>query len=329
MVCVPLAAVAGTALVQAMVTDDWKGVQAEVVRLFERAEPAQLAEIGQELDATRQQQQQLAAASPGKLKQAQAVLAGRWQTRFVGLLADRPEAGTELIALVEKVVEDLKPVIASAGTTPQAIPDKTWQTEMQTFIVGRYDRVQTAAQTWLTIMTTLFGVFSTVVVVSGAKTIMDLKGGLPWQIPVIIGAFAVFALAFAATMYGLFASWGGLGADLIGEPVREQVRQPEPNSLNRTEPEEASLAEADRHLELKDIPRELEDIGRELKDMWSPDPLKLDDVKDAKWQNFRDNTLDRANRNRKRLHRSRVLGVAAVTFTGLLALTLILNGSIY
>jgi hypothetical protein len=331
MVCVPLAAMAGTALVQAMVTDDCKGVQAEVVRLFERAEPAQLAEIGHELDATRQQQQQLAAASPGKLKQAQAVLAGRWQTRFVGLLDHHPEVGTELIALVEKVVEDLKPVIASAGTTPQTIPDKTWQTEMQTFIVGRYDRVQTAAQTWLTIMTTLFGVFSTVVVVNGAKTIKELKGGLPWQIPVIIGAFAVFALAFAATMYGLFASWGGLGADLIGRRMREQVRQPKPDSLDRTDPKKRVWRKLLIGIwrELKDIPGELKEIGRELKDMWSPKPLTSSDVEDARWRNFGENTRIRANRNRERLHRSRVLGVFAVTFTGLLAFALILNGFFY
>lgn len=318
MVFAPLAAMAGTALVQAMGTDDWKGVRLKVERLFERAEPAQLPQIGQGLDTTRQQQ--LAAASPDKLKQAQAKWAAHWQAQFEVLLANHPDAGTELIALVEKVVEDLKSVIASAGTTPQAIPDSTWQTEMQTFTVSRYDRVQAAAQTWLTIMTTLFGVFSTVVVVSGARTIKEIKGGLPWQIGVVAGAFAVFALAFAATMYGLFASWGGLGADLIQGPVREQVKQPEPNSLNRTNPTKPVWRK------LTDIWRELKEIWRELTDMWSPDPLTPDDVKDAKWQNFRENTRDRANRNRGRLHRSRVLGVAAVTCTGLLAFALIVNG---
>jgi len=42
---------------------------------------------------------------------------------------------------------------------------------------------------------------------------------------------------------------------------------------------------------------------------------------------FEKNTRDRANRNRQRLHRSRVLGVAAVTCTGLLALALIVIGA--
>jgi len=307
MVFAPLAAMAGTALVQVMVTDDWDGVRLKVARLFGRGTPGR--EIRQKLDATRQQ---LPAASP----QAQAELAAEWQAQFEVLLANHPHAGTELIALVEKVVEDLKSVIASAGTTPQAIPDSRWQTEMQNFIVGRYDRVQAAAQTWLTIMTTLFGVFSTVVVVSGARTIKEIKGGLPWQIGVAAAGAAVFVLAFVATMYGLFASWGGLGAELTWGPVPDKKRQSEQpkNPVWR---------------KLTDIWRVLTDIWQELKDMWSPEDLTLPETIDPDWQNYRRKfTVNRANKNRKRLHRSRVLGVAAVTCTGLLALALITNGFI-
>ncbi len=311
----PLAAMAGAALVQAMVTEDWEGVRLKVAGL---PDPV----IGQKLDADRQQ---FAGASTRKLEQTQANLTAQWQTQFKKLLADHPDARTELIGLVEKVVEDLKPVIASADTTPQAMPDSTWQTEMQNFIVGRYDRVQAAAQTWLTIMTTLFGVFSTVVVVSGARTIHDIHGGLPWRIGLVAGAAAVFVLAFVATMYGLFASWGGLGADLQREPKTEADPQPEPKTEADPQPEPKKKG----WRKLKDIWLELKDIWLELKDMWSPEGLTLPVIMDPDWRNYRDKyTLGLANRNRRRLHRSRVLGVAAVTCTGLLAFALVINGFI-
>jgi hypothetical protein len=281
-----LAGMAGTALVQAMRTDEWEDVRQQVAQMFAHDEPNPL--IGLTLDNTRQR---LTAASPSESKQAQAELAAQWQTLFENLLADRPDAGTEVIALVEEALEDLKPVTASTGTTAQAIAGSVWQTVMQNFIVGRYDRVQAAAQTWLTIMTTLFGVFSTVVVVSGARTISEIHGGLPWRIGVVAGAAAVYLLAFVATMYGLFASWGGLGAGLQHEPKKP--------------------------------------VWRELKDMWWPKDLTLAEIKYPDWHNYRGKyTLDRANQNRKRLHRSRVLGVTAVAFAGLLGFALIANGFI-
>jgi hypothetical protein len=277
MVFAALAGKAGTALVQAMAADDWEGVGLKVARLFGGGEPDPV--IGRRLDATRQR---LDAASEGELEQAQARLAAQWQTRFGDLLADHPDARIELAALVEELPEP-------AGATPQAIPDSAWETQTHNFIVGRYDRVQAAAQTWLTIMTTLFGVFSTVVVVSGPKTISDIHGGLPWRIGVAAGAAAVFVLAFAATMYGLFASWGGLGAGLK--------------------------------------PEEKKNFWLELKEMWQPEPLDPAETIAPGWKKYRDKyTVDRANQNRKRLHRSRILGVTAVTCAGGLALALIANG---
>jgi hypothetical protein len=272
---------AGEALVQAMGTVNWQDARDKVARVFARTEPD--PSIEKRLNDTRRRLDE--AASPDELKQTQAKLAAEWQTRFARLLAGHPGAGTKLRALVKELV-------GTTTTTPLAIPGSTWETAVQNFIVGRYDRVQAAAQTWLTIMTTLFGVFSTVVVVSGAKTITEVKGGLPWQWGVLAGAAAVFLLAFAATMYGLFASWGGLGAGLQEEPKKR--------------------------------------VWQELKDMWWPAPLKLDDIEDLYWQRYRRKyTLDRANLNRKRLHRSRVLGVAAVTCAGGLAFALIVNGFIY
>jgi hypothetical protein len=311
MVFAALAARAATALVQAMGTDDWDGVRDEVARLFGRGRPNR--PIERRLADTRHQL--ASASSPVDAERVKAEVTGQWLTRFADLLAEHPEAGTELSALVEQ----LKPEIATAATTPDAIPDSSWQTEMQNFIVGRYDRVQTAAQYWLTIMTTLFGVFSTVVVVSGAKTISDIHGGLPWQIGVVAGAAAVFLLAFVATMYGLFASWGGLGADLSAAKAAASISA----TGTPRDPKNRVLRKLTR------IWRKLIHPWSQLKKMYSPRDLELPDIEDPVWQNYRCKyTLDRANQNRRRLHRSRVLGVAAVTCTGGLALALIANGFI-
>ena len=98
MVLAALAAMAATALVQAIVTDGWEGVRHKVARLFGRGEPDPAIE--RRLDATRRQ---LAAASPAELERAQTAIAAQWQTRFADLLADHPDAEGDLAALVEEL----------------------------------------------------------------------------------------------------------------------------------------------------------------------------------------------------------------------------------
>jgi hypothetical protein len=95
---IALAAMAAAALVQAVVTDGWEGVRHKIARLFGRGQPD--AAIERRLDATRDQ---LTAATPGDLEQVRAALAAQWETRFADLLADHPDAETELAALVKEV----------------------------------------------------------------------------------------------------------------------------------------------------------------------------------------------------------------------------------
>jgi hypothetical protein len=102
---VALAAMAATALVQAMVTDGREGVRHKVARLFGRGQPD--AAIERRLDATRDQ---LGAATPGELEKVQAALAAQWETRFADLLADHPDVQAELAALVK----DIKPTVTAA-----------------------------------------------------------------------------------------------------------------------------------------------------------------------------------------------------------------------
>src|SRR5689334_19401646 len=93
-----LGALAGNALVQAMVTDGWQGVRHNVARLFGRGQPD--GQIERRLDAT---WEQLTAAAPGELERVQAVLAGQWETRFADLLADHPDAEADLADLVAEL----------------------------------------------------------------------------------------------------------------------------------------------------------------------------------------------------------------------------------
>lgn len=106
MVVVALVAMAGSALVQAMVSDGWEGVRHKVARLFGRGEPDPAIE--RRLDETRRE---LAAASPADLREVQAALAAQWQTRFADLLADHPEAEAGLAGLVG----ELTPVVSAAS----------------------------------------------------------------------------------------------------------------------------------------------------------------------------------------------------------------------
>ena len=102
-----LAAMAGTALVQAMVTDGWEGVRHRIARLFCRGQPG--PKIEQRLDAARAQ---LVGTTPSGLEKARSAQAVQWQTRFSDLLADHPEAADELSALVDEI-QAAQPVAAA------------------------------------------------------------------------------------------------------------------------------------------------------------------------------------------------------------------------
>jgi hypothetical protein len=102
---VALAAMAASALVQAMVTDGWEGVRHKVARLFGRGQPD--AAIERRLDTTRDQ---LTAATSSDVETVQAVLAAQWETRFADLLTDHPDAEAELAALVK----DIKSAVTAA-----------------------------------------------------------------------------------------------------------------------------------------------------------------------------------------------------------------------
>jgi GrpB-like predicted nucleotidyltransferase (UPF0157 family) len=90
-----LAVLAGNTLVTVAVTDTFETVRHRVARLFGRGNPDKGTE--RRLEATRQE---LTAAHPREAEAVRARLAGQWRTRFADLLADHPDAATELDALI-------------------------------------------------------------------------------------------------------------------------------------------------------------------------------------------------------------------------------------
>jgi hypothetical protein len=93
-----LAALAGSTLVAAAVTDAWETARRRFARLFGRGEPDPATE--RRLEATRSQ---LAAAPVDGREQVQAELAEQWALRLADLLEDHPGAEAELRALVDDI----------------------------------------------------------------------------------------------------------------------------------------------------------------------------------------------------------------------------------
>jgi hypothetical protein len=93
-----LVALGGNTLVAAAVSDGWEAARDRIARLFGRGQPDPAIE--RRLDATRDQ---LSAASPADVERVKADVGAEWAVRFKDLLADHPDAGAQLRALVEEI----------------------------------------------------------------------------------------------------------------------------------------------------------------------------------------------------------------------------------
>lgn len=110
-----LAAGGGTALVNAMVTDGWKGVRKRFARLLGRGEEKETEAAVARLEKSHQM---LAGLSGAELERAQAEQAIVWRTRLSDLLEDHPDAEGELRTLVADVQAQ---VIGTTGPVYQQV----------------------------------------------------------------------------------------------------------------------------------------------------------------------------------------------------------------
>jgi hypothetical protein len=110
-----LAATAGTALVNAMVTDGWGGIRKRFARLLGRGSDQEVEAAAARLEKSRGM---LSGLSGADLERAQAEQAVVWRTRLGDLLEDHPEVEGELRSLVAEVQAQ---VIGSAGSVRQQV----------------------------------------------------------------------------------------------------------------------------------------------------------------------------------------------------------------
>jgi len=109
---------------------------------------------------------------------------------------------------------------AATGTGPDACrrtgpPDsstdpleRAWATTYAEYMVGRRARIQSAAQSWLSVLTSLISFFSAALVV-GSPAVNDL-GPVPARIAVFATACVILVLAMSAIVQAALATFGGL-----------------------------------------------------------------------------------------------------------------------
>jgi hypothetical protein len=107
-----LAQFAGQTVAAAAVTDVWESARGRFARLLGRGD-ARKTKVAEGWLA--QTQQQLAAAAPGAVAEAQRAAAERWAGRFSDLLDEDPAIEAELRALVEEVAARLPAGAVSAS----------------------------------------------------------------------------------------------------------------------------------------------------------------------------------------------------------------------
>ena len=105
----PLVAAAGTALVQATVTDAWQQAKAAVVELWRRVHPEQASSLGAELDSL--QAQILQARQDGDVE-TENDLEGSWRIKLQQLLLADPRLVVELQRVLRQV---LTPALTAQG----------------------------------------------------------------------------------------------------------------------------------------------------------------------------------------------------------------------
>ena len=104
-----------------------------------------------------------------------------------------------------------------------------------------------------------------------------------------------YGLAIRAVVYGAEATWGGLG--LGPPPTTGEATAQKPST-----------------------PPCQEDTG--FRSWWSPTPL-AEQLPSDTWEEYKDSQLELADKLRRRLHRSRLVGVAAVLLAGILAMAVL------
>ena len=109
---VALAALAGSTVVTAAVTDAWESARKGFARLLGRGDPGKTKLAEERLAQTHDQ---LAQSTGADLEQTRTALEAQWVTRLTDLLEEDPDVEADLRTLVEEIQAQLPAGIVSAA----------------------------------------------------------------------------------------------------------------------------------------------------------------------------------------------------------------------
>ena len=111
MVIAALAALAGSSLVAAAMTDAWQSAREQFARLLGRGDADRTRLAEKRLDQARAE---LAAVASSDLDRVRTIQVAAWTTRLADLLEEHPDAEADLRALVDEIQSALPSVAVSA-----------------------------------------------------------------------------------------------------------------------------------------------------------------------------------------------------------------------
>ena len=207
--------------------------------------------------------------------------------------------------------------------------DDQWNRAYEKARRTRLRRVQDSARVWLGVLTTLFGLLGSVVLLKGGNLVTEVTANGWFQFFLILLVGLVFTCAILAMIAGSAATWGGLD-DVApseevtkGTPAQPSVQHPHNGTAGDKRPGRQQFFDffllfalepkTDRK-RLRKIPRP---AGREAAERG-----------EAPWQIYKESSLNSADRRRAYLHASRNLGMAAAIMIAVLAIAAIIAGTI-
>ena len=290
------AGLAAQTVVAAAASDEWGLARPALARLLGRGDQERERLAEQRLDLTRER---LLATPAEELDQARATLEAVWRTRLADLLEEHPEAAGEVRALIVDILAALPAGMGvvsgeAAGRGISATDDDArWDREFEEAEHTRLERVQSAANVWLGILGTLFGLSGAVVLVKGSTAFIASAHNTLLHSVLILVVVAAFLLAILAFMMGGAATWGGLSGPANAEPPRHPILDWLIRNLGRSALESG-----------------IEDSGTAKREGTN-----------------RDRYNEWADQRRTYLHYSRGLGVAAAAFAGAAVIWIFVAGT--
>jgi hypothetical protein len=223
-----------------------------------------------------------------------------------------------------------------------------WLADYEKFRHSRLERVQGSAQQWLGTITALLGLFSAAIVIS-SSAVSGLSDG--WRHFVFVSAVLLYVVVLLGVGFGAWATFGGLGLRRLTD--KELVRYIELEEKRSTSAAEAAafyqasadaveVANSAAPLELATaagdkarIHREHVALARERRAQQGPDQSWIrragPRLLGLFWPtpppgdsfDYRFHYENQADARRARLHVSRLFGVMAAVFAGVLAMVIL------